>query len=79
MIKLTASQIKQANVVARRAGYGKADSIILGDDNRVISHTSFGYRKNTTGEYVSNSYRNHFGWKNTYYQNAETEVMIRAI
>ena len=68
---------KRANSVARRAGYGSATSIIIGDGDKVISHTPYGYRKRTTGEYVSNSYRNKFGWKNTYYQHAETVVMLK--
>lgn len=68
---------KRANIIARRAGYGSATTIIYGDANKVISHTPYGYRKRTTGEYVSNSYRNKFGWKNTYYQHAETVVMLK--
>lgn len=35
-----------------------------------------GYRKNTTGEYVPNSYLNNFGWKNTYYQHASLYITI---
>ena len=68
---------KRANIIARRAGFGSATSIIYGDEDKVVSHTSYGYRKRTTGEYVSNSYRNKFGWKNTYYQRAETVVMLK--
>lgn len=68
---------KVANTIARRAGYGMATEIIRGDDNKVVSHISFGYRKCTTGEYVPSSYRSNFGWKNTYYQHAETVVMVR--
>ena len=68
---------KRANIIARRAGYGSATSIIYGDEDKVVSHTSYGYRKRTTGEYVPNSYRNKFGWKNTYYQRAETVVMLK--
>ena len=34
------------------------------------AYTPYGYRKNTTGEYVSHAYRSNFGWKNTYYQRA---------
>jgi hypothetical protein len=66
-----------ANRIARKAGYGKATKIVhAGGEPRVISHTKYGYRKTTTGQYVPNSYRNHFGWKNTYYQAAETVVNI---
>ena len=73
-MKKTAQQI--ANAVVRKAGYGRATTIvpIEGAEPMVISHTSYGYRKYTTGEYVSNSYRNHFGWRNTYYQDAQTVV-----
>lgn len=67
---------KEANAIARKAGFETATEIIHGTENKVVSHVSPGYRKNTTGEYVSNSYRTHFGWKNTYYQNAETVVML---
>ena len=67
---------KRANSVARRNGYGRADEIIVGAYDRILHHTRFGYRKYTTGEYVPNSYRNHFGWKNTYYQPAFTQVEI---
>lgn len=45
-------------------------SLELGNENKV-KVMRFGYRKYTTGEYVSNKYRAHFGWKNTYYQPAE--------
>lgn len=68
---------KKANIIARKAGYGKATKIITGNEDKVISHTDFGYRKVTTGEYVPHAYRNNFGWKNTYYQKAETVVMIK--
>lgn len=71
---------KMANIVARKAGYGSATEIRCTTTGpivpRVIKHTQYGYRKNTTDEYVPNSYRNNFGWKNTYYQNAETIVAI---
>ncbi len=67
---------KLANTIARKAGFGTATEIIYGTKNKVVSHVNYGYRKITTGEYVPNSYRNNFGWKNTYYQHAETVVMI---
>lgn len=67
---------KLANIVARKHGYHSATKIVWGNEERVISHTSYGYRKYTTGEYVPNSYRVNFGWKNTYYQHAETVVML---
>ena len=68
--------IKKANIIARQAGYGWATKIIEGNQDRVVSHVDYGYRKNTTGEYVPNAYRNNFGWKNTYYQAAETVVEV---
>ena len=68
---------KRANIIARRDGFGSATSITYGDEDKVMSHTPYGYRKRTTGEYVPNSYRNKFGWKNTYYQHAETVVMLK--
>jgi hypothetical protein len=64
------------NQIARRAGYNRATEVVVGDQNRVVSYTPFGYRKYTTGEYVYNAYRNKFGWKNTYYQHAEVEVEV---
>jgi hypothetical protein len=66
----------RANSVARAAGYGWATSIVYGDTTKVVSHVPYGYRKRTTGEYVANAYRDHFGWKNTYYQRSETVVML---
>ncbi len=78
MTTLTDQQVVQANRIARQNGYGRATIIHLGTQDRVISHTCYGYRKNTTGEYVPNAYRAHFGWKNTYYQEAITEVEIKA-
>ena len=68
--------IKTANQIARQQGFGRATSIIVGDDSKVIAHTRYGYRKCTTGEYVPNAYRCKFGWKNTYYQAADCEVMV---
>jgi hypothetical protein len=37
---------------------------------------SYGYRKYSTGQYVPKKYLSHFGWKNTYYQKAITEISI---
>lgn len=79
---MNATQIKnpiqvRANSIARKHGYGAATEIIFGNEDKVVSHTRYGYRKCTTGEYVPNAYRNKFGWKNTYYQNAETTVMVK--
>jgi hypothetical protein len=70
------SKQKLANIIARRAGYSRATRIVIGDNNKIIRHVPPGYRKFTTDEYVPNSYRNNFGWKNTYYQSAITEVMV---
>ncbi len=76
---ITPQQQRQANACARKCGHGRATTVILDSDisePKLISHVAYGYRKNTTGEYVPNAYRNNFGWKNTYYQHAETTVAI---
>ena len=73
----TSAQERLANSIARKNGYGRATSIIVGSRNAVLHHTPYGYRKRTTGEYVPNSYRDNFGWRNTYYQHAETIVEIK--
>lgn len=74
---LTDQQKKQANRIARHYGYGRATDVVFGVCDGFVKHVKYGYRKYSTGEYVSNSYRYHFGWKNTYYQNAVTIVMLR--
>lgn len=76
-LNITDDMQKRANSIARKHGYGRATFIVIGPDDKVISHTRYGYRKYTTGEYVSSAYRKNFGWKNTYYQNAITEVQIK--
>jgi hypothetical protein len=68
--------IKTANQIARTYRHGRATEIIVGDDSRCLTAVSCGYRKYTTGQYVSNAYRNNFGWKNTYYQHAKCKVMV---
>ena len=65
-----------ANIVARDNSMGRATKIIKGENLEMVSSTDFGYRKNTTDEYVSNAYINNFGWKNCYYQSAECVVSI---
>ena len=75
---VTQEIIRKANSIARKSGYGRTTEIILGDEDKVVSHTRYGYRKYTTGEYVCNKYRSNFGWKNTFYQHAETVVMVKA-
>ena len=71
---------RKANSIARQAGYGTATKIVYGQGPaRVLRHTQYGYRKNTTGEYVSNKYRANFGWKYTYYQPAATTVLLPII
>lgn len=67
---------RYANAVARKNGYGKANQICIGNEDKIVDRIAYGYRKYTTGQYVSNSYRNNFGWKNTYYQPAITVVQI---
>lgn len=68
-----------ANREARKNGNSVATKIIEGAETGVISAISYGYRKNTTDEYVPNSYMNKFGWKNCYYQHAEVIVAINPI
>ena len=75
----TTEQKKTANIIARQNGFGRATVILISNEiseSCVLSHTNYGYRKHTTGEYVSHKYRNKFGWKNTYYQHAETVVVL---
>ncbi|MFA5401701.1 MAG: hypothetical protein WC359_14720 [Dehalococcoidia bacterium] len=67
----------EANRIARQAGHVRANRIVVGDRAKVVKHIAYGYRKYTTGEYVSTKYRSCFGWKNTYYQHAITTVMLR--
>jgi len=69
---------KLANSIARKSGYGSATEVIFGNckEPKIIERVTYGYRKITTGEYVPKKYLAHFGWKNTYYQNANTTVMI---
>lgn len=70
----TAQQL--ANAYARTQGYGKATSVVLGSEYKIIERVHNGYRKNTTNQYVPNAYLRNYGWKNTYYQNAITVVMV---
>lgn len=68
----------RANQIARKAGFQKATEIVMIDagTDHVVSRIPYGYRKATTGEYVTNAYRQHFGWKNTYYQHTVTVVAL---
>lgn len=76
MIMRTLQQ--RANSFARKCGYGTATEIISIDANEptIIKRIVYGYRKNSTGEYVPNSYMRKFGWKNCSYQYAVTVVGI---
>jgi hypothetical protein len=65
-----------ANAYAKSQGYGSATEIVESEKVRIVDRWDYGYRKHTTGEYVSNAYRNKFGWKNTYYQSAITVVGV---
>ena len=70
-----------ANSFARRNGYGRATKVTLSSTTKepAIGETiRYGWRKKTTGEYVPNSYRSNYGWKNTYYQAAHCEVILPA-
>ena len=70
---------RRANSIARAAGYGSATGVIDGVTDRVMSHTRRGYRKRSTGEYVSLAYLVRFGRENTYYQHAETMVELKSV
>jgi len=73
---ITAEQQRRANAFARQHGHGRATTVIIGETNRIVSLVAYGYRKKTTDQYVPNAYMNNFGWKNCYYQAAETVVEI---
>lgn len=75
--QVTKEMQKKANSIARKNGFGRATEIIFGEEEKVVDYTKYGYRKATTGEYVSAAYRAKFGWKNTYYQHAVCVVMIK--
>jgi len=70
--------VTMANSIARKFGYNTATTILFGNvkEPKIIHRTHYGYRKYTTGEYVSKAYRNHFGWENTYYQKAITTIVL---
>ena len=68
--------VKRANSVARKNGHSIATHVDIGTEDKLVERVHFGYRKYTTGEYVSSAYRRNFGWKNTYYQNAIVKVML---
>ena len=77
LAKSVLAEIKTtANIMAMTENMARATKIVKGEILEVTDYTQFGYRKNTTDEYVPNSYRSNFGWKNTYYQSAECVVSI---
>lgn len=43
---------KYCNSIARKAGYGSATLIVLGETDTVVSHTSFGYRKKSNYQHA---------------------------
>lgn len=72
---------KLANIIARQSGYHSATSIKIDrrlkkGTGKITKRIDYGYRKFSDDSYVSNAYRNNFGWKNTYYQCAVTEVTL---
>lgn len=70
-------QQRLANSVARAYGFGRATAFLISSEpDRVLLRIRPGYVKNTTGEHVSNAYRNNFGWKNTHYQCASVMVNL---
>jgi len=77
LAKSVLAEIKTtANIMAMTKNMGKATKITKGKKLEVISCIQFGYCKKSDGSYVSNAYRDHFGWKNTYYQPAECVVSV---
>ena len=67
---------KKANIIARKAGYGKATDYRLGVHSRVVERTEPGYYKNTTNERVPFEYIKKFGWKNCRYVHAYTLIEL---
>lgn len=69
-----------ANAIARQWGSPWATDYVITASTKCgyRDYVRHGYRKNTTGEYVSTSYRAHFGWKNTYYQALAITAVISA-
>jgi hypothetical protein len=66
-----------ANRFAKSLGYGRATSVVVSSDYNtptLIRRVDYGHRKCSTGQYVPTAYLNNFGWKNTYYQHAVTEI-----
>lgn len=64
-----------ANRVAKKGGCQKSTAIVIGQVDQVVERVLCGYRKRTTGEYVTASYRKK-GWSNTYYQRAIAVVEL---
>ena len=64
------------NAYVRENGGSTFTGFVIGETLAVRHHQRSGYRKHTTGQYVPNAYRANFGWKNTYYQNAEWVVEV---
>jgi hypothetical protein len=78
-VSITPSHQKLANIIARKNGFYRATKVILGNENKVVSHTPCGYRKHSNGEYVTIKYRMSMGARMSfYYQHAETVVEIKA-
>jgi len=74
--------LRKARSFAMRHGFG-AQSVRVEirpelTEPKILSRTDPGYRKKTTGQYVPNKYLQNFGWKNTYYQCADTLVGMPA-
>ena len=64
-------------IVHHRTNWAVTDVRVRHGEKPETEYTYYGYRKNTTGEYVSNSYRRNFGWKNTFYQAASLVIRLR--
>ena len=78
-IAITPEIQRYANSIARKNGYGTATKIEFVKQLRfpmVGERIESGYRKKTTGQYVTNSYRKLCRGKGLYYQHAQTTVSL---
>lgn len=68
---------KQANMLARTVGCKSATEIVFGNEDRVVSYATSGYRIIATEEFASMLVRNTIGWNKTYYRYSECKVQLR--
>ena len=63
--------------IARRGTSWQAVTLHVSEAD-ATDWTPSGYRKYTTGEYVSKAYRANYGWKNTHYEHAALRITFAA-